>query len=113
MGSPGLAGVSGVGDYRILGRLREGGDGVTFRAVHAGSLRPAIVKVPRVEHPAVVDAFLDEVATLQLLNRAGVRRVVELFATGFSQRLPWYAMAALDGRDLAAYLCTLWAQVGH
>jgi eukaryotic-like serine/threonine-protein kinase len=108
---PSLAGVSDVGDYRILGRLREGGDGLTFQAIHSSSQRPAIIKVPRVEHEAAIDAFLDEIATLQLLNRAAVHGVVELLATGFLERLPWYAMTALDGQDLATYAGTLWGHV--
>jgi predicted negative regulator of RcsB-dependent stress response len=111
MGNPVLTGVSDVGDYRIHGRLREGGDGITFRASHSSSGRPAIIKLPRAEHGAAIDAFLDEIATLQLLNRAGVRGVVELLASGFVERSPWYAMAALDGEDLATHARALWAHV--
>lgn len=104
MSDPVLAGFSDFGGYRILGRLQEGGDGLTYRAVHSISRHAAIIKVPRVEHGAAIDAFLDEIATLQLLNRAQVRGVVALLATGFVGQVPWYAMTALDGHDLATHL---------
>ena len=94
-----------LGDYRIQGRLGEGGWATVFSAIHPLIGKRAAVKVLKKElcrHPAAVQRFIDEA---RAVNQIGHPNIVDVFT--FGETLggrSYFVMEWLKGETLLARL---------
>ena len=96
-----------VGEYRIEGKLGEGGFGAVFRAIHPVIGKHAAVKVLSRQfssNPQMVSRFIAEA---RAVNQIRHRNIIDIFAFG---QLPdgrqYYVMELLDGTPFDRYLAT-------
>ncbi len=107
--SPGDGGPGGIprqiGNYRILGKLGEGGMGVVYSAEQQEPRRTVALKVIRgaaALDDTFVRMFQREVETLARLKHPDIASIYESGRT--ADGLHWFAMELVQGPDLAAYL---------
>ena len=98
-----------IGDYRILGRIAEGGMGIVHRALDTANQRMVAIKTPRLPTPAMAASLRAEAATLKQLRHPGI---VRLLANGCNDGVEWMAMELLEGRTLADEIAALWSADG-
>jgi serine/threonine protein kinase len=96
-----------VGEYRIEGKLGEGGFGAVFRAIHPIIGKHAAIKVLSRQfsaNPQMVSRFIAEA---RAVNQIRHRNIIDIFAFG---QLPdgrqYYVMELLDGTPFDRYLAT-------
>lgn len=90
-----------VGDYRLLGKLGEGGMGVVYLAVQESLDRRVALKVlpPGLAHDEVALArFRREILAL---SRCEHPNVIKVFDSGTWRGTPFYVMEYVEGADLA------------
>ena len=94
-----------VGEYRIEGKLGEGGFGAVFRAIHPVIGKHAAIKVLSRQfsaNPQMVSRFIAEA---RAVNQIRHRNIIDIFAFG---QLPdgrqYYVMELLDGTTFDKYL---------
>ncbi|MBS2013455.1 MAG: protein kinase [Deltaproteobacteria bacterium] len=94
-----------VGEYRIEGKLGEGGFGAVFRGVHPVIGKTAAIKVLGREFsssPQMVSRFIAEA---RAVNQIRHRNIIDIFSFG---QLPdgrqYYVMELLDGTPFDRYL---------
>ena len=94
-----------VGEYRIEGKIGEGGFGAVFSAMHPVIGKHAAVKVlarSLSSNPAMVSRFIAEA---RAVNQIRHRNIIDIFSFG---QLPdgrqYYVMELLDGATFDAYL---------
>ena len=94
-----------VGEYRIEGKLGEGGFGAVYRAVHPVIGKAAAIKVLGFDfssNPEMVSRF---VAEARAVNQIRHKNIIDVFSFG---RLPdgrqYYVMELLEGTTLDRYL---------
>lgn len=95
------------GDYRVVGKLGEGGMGIVHLARHETMGRIVALKtLPRelASDPTSVARFRREIAAL---GRCDHPNVVKVFASGEEHGTHWYAMELIDGADLAEVASSL------
>ena len=93
-----------LGEYRILGRLGEGGMGVVYEAEQTSLGRPVALKVVRADllHFARArERFEREVQAVARLQHPGI---VPIYAVGSEGGVPFFAMERIRGRTLAQVL---------
>ena len=86
-----------VGDYRLLGRLGEGGQGVVFLAVGPDGSQVAVKLLPPTTNPQVRSRFLKEVAAAQRVARFCTAQVVD---AGIFERRPFIVSEYVSGPSL-------------
>ncbi|MBP7147158.1 MAG: serine/threonine protein kinase [Acidobacteria bacterium] len=94
-----------IGNYRILGKLGEGGMGVVYEAEQQEPRRIVALKVIR--GGAAVDEtqvrmFQREVETLARLKHPDIGAIYESGRT--PEGMHWFAMELVHGRDLSSYI---------
>ena len=96
-----------VGEYRVEGKLGEGGFGAVYRAVHPLIGKAAAIKVLGWDfssNPEMVSRF---VAEARAVNQIHHRNIIDVFSFG---RLPdgrqYYVMELLQGQSLDEHLKT-------
>ncbi|MDI1434156.1 serine/threonine-protein kinase [Polyangium sorediatum] len=94
-----------VGEYRIEGKLGEGGFGAVYRAVHPVIGKAAAIKVLSREfsaNPQIVSRF---VAEARAVNQIRHRNIIDIFSFGvLDDGRQYYVMELLEGLTLDAYL---------
>ncbi|MDI1449699.1 serine/threonine-protein kinase [Polyangium sp. 6x1] len=102
---PLLAAGTIVGEYRIEGKLGEGGFGAVYRAVHPVIGKAAAIKVLSREfsaNPQIVSRF---VAEARAVNQIRHRNIIDIFSFGvLDDGRQYYVMELLEGLTLDAYL---------
>jgi tetratricopeptide (TPR) repeat protein/predicted Ser/Thr protein kinase len=101
---------SGLGRYRLLRKLGEGGMGIVFEAEQANPRRRVALKVlrPGLLDPTRLARFEMEARILARLDHEGIARIVEadtFVSPGGSQ--PFFAMELVQGETLSVYARTL------
>lgn len=86
-----------VGEYRLLGRLGEGGQGVVFLADSPAGDRAAVKLLPPTTDPQVRSRFLKEVAAAQRVARFCTAQVLD---AGIFERRPFIVSEYVDGPSL-------------
>ena len=86
-----------VGEYRLLGRLGEGGQGVVFLAVGPAGSRAAVKLLPPTTDPQVRSRFLKEVAAAQRVARFCTAQVLD---AGIFERRPFIVSEYVSGPSL-------------
>ena len=96
-----------VGEYRIEGKLGEGGFGAVFSAMHPVIGKHAAIKILSRQfsaNPQMVSRFIAEA---RAVNQIRHRNIIDIFAFG---QLPdgrqYYVMELLDGVTFDAYLAS-------
>ncbi len=90
-----------IGEYRILGRLGEGGMGVVYKAVHTTLDREVALKVMRPElagNERFVARFLREARTAARIDHPNI---VTVYDAGMDAGYLFIAMRLVPGGDLA------------
>ncbi|MBI3185043.1 MAG: protein kinase [Myxococcales bacterium] len=98
--SPSAPDPNRFGDYRILGKLGEGGMGVVYLARQESLDRLVALKMlpaAAAQDPVALGRFRREVTAL---SRCDHPNVVKVLASGTQERTPYYAMELIDGVDL-------------
>ena len=94
-----------VGEYRIEGKLGEGGFGTVYRALHPVIGKHAAVKVLNRQfsaNPQMVSRFIAEA---RAVNQIRHRNIIDIFAFGqLADGRQYYVMELLDGRPFDQYL---------
>ncbi|MDI1475660.1 serine/threonine-protein kinase [Polyangium sp. y55x31] len=102
---PPLAAGTIVGEYRIEGKLGEGGFGAVYRAVHPVIGKAAAIKVLSREfsgNPQIVSRF---VAEARAVNQIRHRNIIDIFSFGvLDDGRQYYVMELLEGLTLDAFL---------
>jgi serine/threonine-protein kinase len=99
--SPDLAPGTVVGEYRIEGKLGEGGMGQVFAAVHPLIGKRAAIKVIRLELCANVEAVERFVQEARAVNQIGHPNIVDIFAFGtLADGRSYFVMEHLSGESL-------------
>ena len=86
-----------VGEYRLLGRLGEGGQGVVFLAVDPAGTGAAVKLLPPTTDPQVRSRFLKEVAAAQRVARFCTAQVLD---AGIFERRPFIVSEYVSGPSL-------------
>jgi hypothetical protein len=86
-----------VGEYRLLGRLGEGGQGVVFLALGPSGSRAAVKLLPPTTDPQVRSRFLKEVAASQRVARSCTAQVLD---AGIFERRPFIVTEYVSGPSL-------------
>ncbi len=86
-----------VGNYRLLGRLGEGGQGVVFLAVDPAESQVAVKLLPPTTDPQVRSRFLKEVAAAQQVARFCTAQVLD---AGIFERRPFIVSEYVSGPSL-------------
>jgi serine/threonine protein kinase len=86
-----------VGDYRLLGRLGEGGQGVVFLAEGPTGSPAAVKLLPPTTDPQVRSRFLKEVAAAQRVARFCTAQVLD---AGIFERRPFIVSEYVSGPSL-------------
>jgi Protein kinase domain len=86
-----------VGEYRLLGRLGEGGQGVVFLALGPSGSRAAVKLLPPTTDPQVRSRFLKEVAASQRVARSCTAQVLD---AGIFERRPFIVSEYVSGPSL-------------
>jgi Protein kinase domain len=86
-----------VGDYRLLGRLGEGGQGVVFLAEGPAESSAAVKLLPPTTDPQVRSRFLKEVAAAQRVARFCTAQVLD---AGIFERRPFIVSEYVSGPSL-------------
>ncbi len=86
-----------VSEYRLLGRLGEGGQGVVFLAVGPAGSRAAVKLLPPTTDPQVRSRFLKEVAAAQRVARFCTAQVLD---AGIFERRPFIVSEYVSGPSL-------------
>ncbi len=87
-----------VSEYRLLGRLGEGGQGVVFLALSPAGSRAAVKLLPPTTDPRVRSRFLKEVAAAQQVARFCTAQVLD---AGIFERRPFIVSEYVSGPSLA------------
>ncbi len=94
-----------VGEYRIEGKLGQGGFGAVFRAVHPLIGKPAAVKVLSRQfssNPQMVSRFIAEA---RAVNQIGHKNIIDIFSFGqLTDGRQYYVMELLAGTPFDQYL---------
>ncbi len=94
----GLASGSMVGEYRIEGKLGEGGFGVVYRAVHPLIGKAAAIKILNREFSSNAQMVSRFVAEARAVNQIRHRNIIDVFAFGtLPDGRQYYVMELLDG----------------
>ncbi len=93
-----------LGQYRLFGKIGEGGMGTVYRAEHALLARPTAVKLLRVTTSATRRRFEREVRITAGLSHPNTVAVYDYGSTEFGTF--YYAMELLDGTDLERRVLT-------
>jgi hypothetical protein len=86
-----------VGEYRLLGRLGEGGQGVVFLALSPTGSRAAVKLLPPTTDPQVRSRFLKEVAAAQRVAQFCTAQVLD---AGIFERRPFIVSEYVSGPSL-------------
>ncbi len=93
-----------VGEYRVEGKLGEGGFGAVYRAVHPLIGKAAAIKVLHKQYssnPQMVSRFIAEA---RAVNQIRNRNIIDIFSFGaLADGRQYYVMELLDGMTLDAY----------
>ena len=102
-----LAAGDVVGEYRIEGKLGEGGFGAVFSAVHPVIGKHAAIKVLSRQfsaNPQMVSRFIAEA---RAVNQIRHRNIIDIFAFGqLADGRQYYVMELLDGTPFDRYLAS-------
>ena len=94
-----------VGEYKIEGKLGEGGFGAVYKAVHPLIGKAAAIKVLNRQYsanPQMVSRFISEA---RAVNQIRHRNIIDIFAFGtLEDGRQYFIMELLDGMPLDAYL---------
>jgi serine/threonine-protein kinase len=94
-----------VGEYRVEGKLGEGGFGAVYRAVHPLIGKAAAIKVLHRQYssnPQMVSRFIAEA---RAVNQIRNRNIIDIFSFGaLEDGRQYYVMELLDGMTLDAYI---------
>ena len=94
-----------VGEYRVEGKLGEGGFGAVYRAVHPLIGKAAAIKVLHKQYssnPQMVSRFIAEA---RAVNQIRNRNIIDIFSFGaLEDGRQYYVMELLDGMTLDAYM---------
>ncbi|WP_394820532.1 serine/threonine-protein kinase [Pendulispora albinea] len=94
-----------VGEYRIEGKIGEGGFGSVYRAVHPLIGKTAAIKVLSRQYssnPQVVSRFIAEA---RAVNQIRHRNIIDIFSFGaLDDGRQYFVMELLDGMPLDRYL---------
>lgn len=95
--------IEKIGPYRITSVLGEGGMGVVYSGIDEISGRTVAIKTVKVFHEELVESIRHEIRALTKLKHPGI---VEIFADGIHDSIPWYAMQLLEGSSLGRMMAT-------
>jgi serine/threonine-protein kinase len=102
-----LAAGDVVGEYRIEGKLGEGGFGAVFSALHPVIGKHAAIKVLSRQfsaNPQMVSRFIAEA---RAVNQIRHRNIIDIFAFGqLADGRQYYVMELLDGTPFDKYLAS-------
>jgi serine/threonine-protein kinase len=102
-----LAAGDVVGEYRIQGKLGQGGFGAVFSAVHPVIGKHAAIKVLSRQfssNPQMVSRFIAEA---RAVNQIRHRNIIDIFAFGqLADGRQYYVMELLDGMPFDKYLAS-------
>jgi serine/threonine protein kinase len=102
-----LAAGDVVGEYRVEGKLGEGGFGAVFSAVHPVIGKHAAIKVLSRQfsaNPQMVSRFIAEA---RAVNQIRHRNIIDIFAFGqLADGRQYYVMELLDGVPFDRYLAS-------
>ena len=94
-----------VGEYRVEGKLGEGGFGAVYRAVHPLIGKTAAIKVLNKQYssnPQMVSRFIAEA---RAVNQISNRNIIDIFSFGaLEDGRQYYVMELLGGSTFDAYL---------
>jgi serine/threonine-protein kinase len=100
-----LASGTMVGEYRVEGKLGEGGFGAVYRAVHPLIGKTAAIKVLSRQwssNPQMVSRFIAEA---RAVNQIRHKNIIDIFAFGaLPDGRQYYVMELLDGQPFDAFL---------
>lgn len=88
-----------IGDYRVLNVIAVHGQGIVYRADHAGLNRPVVIKLSKCAFSrAAQDRLVDEGRSLACLSHPNIAQIFDLIThRGF----PCLVMEYIEGRNLA------------
>jgi serine/threonine-protein kinase len=94
-----------VGEYRIEGKLGEGGFGVVYRAVHPLIGKAAAIKILNREFSSNAQMVSRFIAEARAVNQIRHRNIIDVFAFGtLPDGRQYYVMELLDGAGFDALI---------
>src|SRR3954465_15322743 len=93
-----------LGDFRVLRRLGEGGMGQVYLAEQVSLKRKVALKILRADLAANPTSLQRFKAEAEAVARATHANIVQVYACGEADGLPYIALEYVEGRNLAEYL---------
>jgi serine/threonine-protein kinase len=94
-----------VGEYKVEGKLGEGGFGAVYRAVHPLIGKAAAIKVLNKQYSANPQMVSRFIAEARAVNQIRNRNIIDIFSFGaLEDGRQYYVMELLDGTTLDGYL---------
>ncbi len=99
---PDLVVGSMVGEYRVEGKLGQGGFGAVFKAQHPLIGKMVAIKVLSTRFSADREMVSRFIAEAKAVNQIRHRNIIDIFSFGWLERRCYYVMEYVDGETLDA-----------
>ena len=95
--------IPSIGDYEIIEKIGEAGQGQVWRAIHLSTRREIALKVPKFHGFSPRQAFQRFEREVKVISRLDHPNIVKIYDSGIHKGVYYYTMEFIDGSHLDEY----------